>query len=226
MKKTAAAASALALGALSTPAFAKEPGDAHDWTGFYLGAGAGITSANSDWDIDGGEGFFSDEDGSVDDSSTIGLLGTVGGYNHQFGSIVVGGELAYTLTNFDENTRFDGGEGASLRSSVDHVGTVRARVGYATDKVLCFVAGGLAVSDASAVYDSDGSPATKRIETPLGWVAGGGFEVAISERMSFVAETYYAEFQDDGVARGPSFDDEFEVETSLLIGRLGLNVRF
>ena len=72
-------------------------------------------------------------------------------------------------------TGFDGGEGASLRTSIENVGTLRARVGYAMNKVLCFVSGGLAVGDAEAVYDSDGSPSTKKVETPVGWVAGGGF---------------------------------------------------
>lgn len=226
MKKTAAAASALALGALATPAHAEAPGGQHDWTGFYMGVGAGITSTNSDWDIDGGEGFTSNEDGSVHDASALGLLGVAAGYNHQFGSLVVGGELDYAHMNFDEDTRFDGGEGANLHTSLENVGTVRARVGYAMDKVLCFVTGGLAAGDAKAVYDSDGSPATERVDTPVGWVAGGGVEVAISENMSFIAETYYASFPDDGVARSTSFNDKFDVNTSLLVGRLGLNVRF
>jgi outer membrane immunogenic protein len=226
VKKTAAAASALALGAFSTPAHADAPGGEHDWTGFYLGAGAGATSANADWEIDGGEGFVTDEDGSLEDSQGLGVLGTQAGYNHQFGSIVVGGELQYSYTNFEENTRFDGGEGASLRTELHHLGAVKARVGYAMDKVLCFATGGLAVGDVKSTYDSDGSPATKRISTEIGWVAGGGFEFAISENMSFVAEALYAEFQDDGVAQGPFFNDQFQIETSLLVGRLGLNVRF
>jgi len=225
MKKTAAAASALALGALATPAHAEEPGDQHDWTGFYMGAAAGVNSARSDWKIDGGEGFVTD-DGSVDESETLGLLGVAAGYDHQFGSLVVGGILDYTHTNVEENARFDGGEGASLRTSIENVGTLRARVGYAMNKVLCFVSGGLAVGDAEAVYDSDGSPSTKKVETPVGWVAGGGFEVAVSEKVSFVAETYYARFEDEGTAQGPFYDDKFDVEMGLVVGRLGLNVRF
>jgi len=225
MKKTAAAASALALGALTTPAHAEGPGDKHDWTGFYMGAAAGVSSVRSDWNVDGGEGFNNPK-GSVDESKILGLLGVSAGYDHQFGSLVVGGELDYSHTNVDVNTRFDGGEGAHLRTTVQNLGTMQARVGYAMDKVLCFVSGGLAVGDASAVYDSNGSPSTEHVNTPVGWVTGGGLEVAISEKTSLIAETYYAKFQDDGVAKGPFYNDKFHVETGLVVGRIGLNVRF
>lgn len=226
MKKTAAAASALALGALTTPAHADEPATGHDWTGFYVGAAAGMADADMDWDIDGGEGFFSDEDGSSDANDQVGVGALKAGYNHQIGGLVIGGELDYALTNFEESTRFDGGEGAEMRSKMHGMGSLRGRIGYAMDRVLCFATGGLALGDLKSTYDSDGSPATKKIETLVGWVAGGGVEVAVSENVSLVAEALFATFQDEGTAKGPFYNDKFDVDTDLTMGRLGVNVRF
>ena len=193
MKKTAAAASALALGALTTPAYADEAPANHDWKGFYAGATVGHTSADHDWKIDGGEGFSATEDGSKHPSESRAQGALLMGYNHQDGALVVGGELDYSLLNFEENTRFDGGEGADLRSKMHGFGTVRGRVGYAAGNLLYFATAGLAIGDLKHTYNSDGSPATKHVSATLGWVAGGGVELAVSENVSLTGEAVYAE---------------------------------
>jgi outer membrane immunogenic protein len=231
VKKTAAAASvsALALGALAAPAFAEEPAGDHDWTGFYVGGTLGITAADLDWKIDGGEGL-SGEDGSVHPSQSTAGISVQAGYDHQLGPIVVGAQLDYTVTHFDENARFDGGEGSDLRSEIHGLGTVRARVGYALGDCLLFTSGGLAVGDLENTYSSTASignrPATTRVKDKLGWTAGGGVEVAVSENVSLIAEGMYVAFEKGATAFGPNFDDKFEVETALMIGRVGVNYRF
>jgi outer membrane immunogenic protein len=227
VKRTAAAASALALGALTTPAHADEPATPdHDWSGFYVGATAGMGSANVDWDIDGGEGLFVDEDGSADGSESPGTGSIHFGYNDQVGSIVVGGEVDYSLANFKEEIHFDGGYGAALTTKMHGFGSVRGRVGYAAGNVLCYATGGIAVGDLKQKHNSDGPLATETTSTAVGWIAGGGVEVAISEKISLLAEGVYSTFYDDGTASGPFYSDEFQVETSLAIGRVGLNYRF
>jgi outer membrane immunogenic protein len=226
MKKSAAAASALALGALTTPAHADTPAGDHDWTGFYIGGAAGQAGLDADWEIDGGEGFFSDEDGIADEEDTDATGALRAGYNHQIGQLVIGGEVDYSITNFEEHTRFDGGEGAELRTKVHGVGTIRGKVGFAMDRVLCYVTGGLALGDVKSTYDSDGSPSTKKVETTAGWVAGGGVEFAINERLSLTAEGLFASFDSDGTARGPFYNDKFDVDTDFTLGRVGLNFAF
>ena len=225
VKKTAAAASALAVGAFASSAQADD-GATHDWTGFYLGAGAGSLGSDSDWRIDGGEGFTSDEDGPADSDEAIGAIGIQGGYNLQLGEIVVGGEADFVYTDIDDVTRFDGGEGATLRTKVNQFGTVRGRVGFALDRVLVFVTGGLALSDQNNTYNSDGSPGTAHDSRMIGWVAGGGVELAVDENVSFVLEGLFSSFDGEGVAQGPSFDDEFTVDTDITLARLGVNFRF
>jgi outer membrane immunogenic protein len=226
MKKTAAAASALALGALTTPAHADAPADTHDWSGFYVGAGVGPGSVTADWEIDGGEGAVSDEDGPAKGNENGATGGIQAGYNHQIGGLVIGGEADFSIANFEEHTRFDGGEGAELRTKIHGLGTVRGRLGWALDDVLCFVTGGLAVGDLKSTYNSDGSPSTKEVRTDVGWVAGGGVELAVSERVSVFAEALFASFDDGDTARGPSYDDDFDVETDFTLGRFGINVAF
>jgi outer membrane immunogenic protein len=226
MKKTAAAASALALGAFATSAHADEPGGQHDWTGFYIGAGGGLTSLDASWGIDGGEGFTADEDGRASSSEDTGAIAALAGYNRQIGGLVVGGEMDYSFNDFNEVARFDGGEGAELRTKVKHLGTVRARVGYAMDKVLFFTTGGLALGDVENTYDSDGSPSTKRVSTSVGWVAGGGVEFAAADNVSLFIEALFSSFHSDGKATGPFYDDKFGVDTDLTVARFGVNVSF
>ena len=227
MKKAAAAASvsALALGALAAPAHAEDPAGDHDWTGFYVGGTLGITAADLDWKIDGGEGF-SNDDGSVHPAQSTAGISVQAGYDHQLGPIVLGAQLDYTITHFEENSRFDGGEGSDLRSEIHNLGTVRARVGYPIGDCLLFTAGGLAFGDLKHTYDSDGSPARTHAKDKLGWTAGGGVEVAVSENVSLIAEGLYVSFEKSATAQGPFYDDDFEVETALMIGRVGVNYRF
>jgi len=226
MKKTAAAASALALGAFATSARAEAPAGQHDWTGFYVGAGGGLTSLDAGWRIDGGEGFTANEDGPAASSEDTGSLAAQAGYNHQIGGLVIGGEMDYSFNDFNEVARFDGGEGAELRTKIKHVGTVRGRLGYAMDKVLFFTTGGLAVSDLESTYDSDGSPSTKRVSTSVGWVAGGGVEFAAADNVSLFIEGLFSSFHTDGKATGPFYNDKFGVDTDLTMARFGVNVRF
>jgi outer membrane immunogenic protein len=225
VKKTAAAASALAVGAFATSAKAQD-GATHDWTGFYIGAGAGLAASDSDWRIDGGEGFTADEDGPADSDESTGGVAIHGGYNYQIGHLVVGGATDYTYTDIDDSTRFDGGEGANLRTKVNQFGTVRARVGYAMDRVLFFAGGGLALSDQKNTYDSDGSPSTEHDSQTVGWCAGGGIEVAVDQKVSFILEGIFSSFDGEGVAEGPFFDDRFTVDTDITLARLGVNFRF
>lgn len=227
MKKTAAAASAIALGAIATPAHSQEPGTDHDWSGFYAGGAFAWNFHDTNWDIDGGEGFTTPPaDGELDEENDT-PAGTLRvGYNGQSGPLVVGAEIDYTLTNFEENARFDGGEGADLRTTVHGYGSVRGRIGYAVNNVLCFATAGVAFGDIEHRYDSNGSPNQVDVNNTYGWVAGGGVEVAVGPAVSIVLEGSYASFDTDGKAEGPFYHDEFEVETNVALARVGVNFAF
>jgi outer membrane immunogenic protein len=227
VKKTAAAASALALGALTTPAHAEEPATEHDWTGFYVGGAVAWNFTDVNWDIDGGEGFASPPaDGEVHEDVN-GAAGTLrAGYNGQSGPLVVGAEIDYSLMNFEENARFDGAEGADLRTKMHGYGSVRGRIGYAVDNVLCFATAGVAFGDIEHRYNSDGSPPQVDENSIYGWVAGGGVEVAVASNVSIVVEGSYASFEARDKAKGPFYTDKFEAETNVALARVGVNVAF
>jgi outer membrane immunogenic protein len=226
VKKTAAAASAIALGALGTAAAHADEGGAHEWKGLYAGAGAGLTAVHSDWDIDGGEAGFGDASGSRNPKGDTGAIAAKVGYNVQFGPVVAGGEMDYSFNDFEETARFDGGEGAELRTAMKHLGTMRARVGFAMEKALVYMTGGLALSDLKLTYDSLGSPSTKHGSPHVGWVAGGGFEFAAAENVSLFIEGMVCGFHEEGTAKGPFYNDKFDVDTLIPLGRFGVNIKF
>jgi len=122
------------------------------WTGFYVGANAGVGwNTNDDNDVlfVPDVGFISP--GSNDDAVFVG--GGQIGYNYQIGAFVLGAEA--DLQWADVGNRFGS-------DSNDWFGTVRARAGVAFDRVLVYATGGFAFSD-----------------DPTGWSVGGGVEWAL-----------------------------------------------
>jgi outer membrane immunogenic protein len=78
------------------------------------------------------------------------------GYNFQFSQWVMGIEGDISFTDWD---------------GTDALGTVRGRLGYAWERVMPYVTGGLAIADADT-----------------GWTAGGGIELAVSNNVSVRGE--------------------------------------
>src|SRR5215470_16688795 len=152
MKRSAAAAlGALALVA-SLPASAadlpargmpyKAPvyAPAYNWTGFYLGVNGGGAFGNSDWN-----GF------GVSNSPGGGMVGITAGYNWQ----ALGSPWVFGLEGDVDWTNLRGSftnaacpAGCETRNT--WLGTVRGRVGYAWDRIMPYVTGGLAVGDIRA----------------------------------------------------------------------------
>lgn len=98
------------------------------------------------------------------------------GYNLQFSRVVLGIEGDISFVDWEETDAF---------------GTVRGRLGYAWERVLPYVTGGL------AVVDSD-----------TGWTAGAGVEVAVSDNVSLRGEYLHfdvTDFEGDIVRAGINF---------------------
>ena len=117
------------------------------WTGFYLGASAGGIGLSS-------ENTYSTSipgvPGSTDTNRGSGVLagGTIG-YNYQgWGPWVIGIEADYSMASAQTGTsasfNFGGGNGIA---SISNLGTVRGRLGWASDHTLLFITGGLAWGD-------------------------------------------------------------------------------
>jgi len=103
--------------------------------------------------------------------------GVHAGYNYQTsGNVVVGAEVDGSL--FKSNKK---------PASVKSLGTARVRVGYAFDRVLPYIDGGVAIGRAKA-----GSEA----HTHLGYAVGAGVEYALTDKVSTRLTYSYTKLKD------------------------------
>jgi outer membrane immunogenic protein len=157
------------------------------WTGFYVGANTGYAFGQSSWNSPIGT------TGNFDVSGAMAGL-TLGG-NYQIGQFVVGAE-----TDIDwQNVRgsqvggncFTGAGPASCASASNWVGTFRGRAGFAMDRVLVYATGGAAYANIKASLDAFPWASS----TELGWTAGAGVEVAMTDNWTAKVEYLFADFQ-------------------------------
>jgi outer membrane immunogenic protein len=182
-----------------------------DWTGLYIGFNGG-----------GGWGSSQDRDftrGTTRNFSTSGgLFGGTVGYNYQIGNTVLGVEGDFDWTNMR------GSSGAALNginysTYLQWLSSVRGRVGYAFDRVLPYVTGGLAIGD---VKNTITTPTTSAggSTTGTGWTVGAGLEYGITPNLSVKAEYLFADILNSTPVPG----SQVEVKTNIVRG--GLNWRF
>jgi outer membrane immunogenic protein len=204
MKLARPAAAAFGIAALigTFPAFAAdavmepEPAPAaipmeepplNTWSGPYAGVSVGY-------------GFSGDTDIDTSPSNTVGtdgaLLGAFGGYNWQSGNIVAGAEA-------DIGYSWAKGSNAGYDSEAGLEGSLRARLGYAiSPNILLYTTAGGAVKDVK-VSDNLGNDDSKAM---LGWTAGAGADVMVTENVFGRVEYRYTDFGKDSFDLGGSTD--------------------
>lgn len=187
MKKVlvmAAAAAALAFAAPASAADVPVKGPVYraaapfSWNGFYIGAHAGYGWGKSESEI----GFQTDPKGY--------FLGGTLGYNWHFSPNWVFG-IEGDISSADiHGTASAFGGFLTVNSKADVLASLRARVGYAMDRTLLYVTGGLgwgrntrnfAVLSCAIFCDSAKADHT-------GWTLGGGLEYAIAQNWSVKVE--------------------------------------
>jgi len=160
----------------------------YDWSGFYVGAHAGLGWAGGD---NGEAGFFG---------------GGQAGFNYQVGQWVVGVEGTFSGTSIKDSvsaTFFVPGGGfgtASANASLDWVSTFAARAGWAFDRWLVYgkLGGAWAhvSADASATF-AGLHAAVSTDRTASGWMLGVGTEYAIRDNWTAKFEYNMLSFGDD-----------------------------
>ena len=140
------------------------------WTGFYLGVNGGGGWGQSSWDRTGNFNLSG------------GVIGGTAGFNWQTGQVVLGIEGDVDWSGVSGTTATLCPAGCTTRN--DWLGTARGRVGYAFDRFLPYVTGGLAVGDIKASTPGFAGAS----QTNLGWTIGAGMEVAIVGNWSAKAE--------------------------------------
>lgn len=150
------------------PAFSSIP--VYDWTGFYVGINAGGAFGRSSWksvpDLSSGK---SDLSGA--------LVGGSAGYNLQTGEPFVLGVEADLDWSGVKGTVPPASCAPNCEIETPWLATARLRFGYAFDRIMPYLTGGVAIGDLKA--DSVGAPFGAQTATDLGWAAGGGVELAL-----------------------------------------------
>jgi outer membrane immunogenic protein len=181
---------------------------AYNWSGFYLGLNGGGAFGRSTWDTTGG----------FDISG--GLVGATVGYNYQFGQAVAGIDADIDWADISGSSTTNCVTGC--KTSDTWLSTVRGRLGYAADRFMPFITGGLAAGDIKASTPAFAGASTDR----AGWTIGGGLEFAITNNWSAKAEYLYVDLGkfNCGLSCGVTATDNVSFTTNLV--RAGVNYRF
>lgn len=182
-----------------------------DWTGGY--AGLDVIAAHhigSTFDR-----VYYDHGGSYNVPSFGAGFGGHVGYDKQIDYFVYGivADIA-AYTNDEKDTAPNYRE---MVSSLNWMGTVRARAGLATGESLFYVTGGVAFADINSAYNYLPAPDNDSFDmsgTRVGWVAGLGVEHKVSERGSIKLEALYTGFakESSGNPDGDICEDGFGPE--------------
>lgn len=162
------------------------------WTGGYLGAQIGYAWGDGDVTEVDGPGF-------VDDLNPDGWLGGVYvGYNYQLtNNVVIGAELDAAWSDVEDTGEvFDGPgdpQGATATEELKWNGALRARLGYAVDRFLPYIAGGLALGEIETTFNSP-LGGDSHSDTHAGWTIGGGVDFAMTDNILLRAEYRYTDF--------------------------------
>lgn len=190
---------------------------AGDWTGFYAGVQLGGAFGSDPEGIN-----FSpltptlatafSPSGAVPDAGFSGDFdnGLIGGlhvgYDHQFANgFVVGGIVDVSFTDIGDFQRGRSRTPANydFTRELDVLVTGRARLGYAVDRFLPYVTGGVAYGNLESRY-TDTSAATIQSlsdeDDAVGYTVGGGVETMITQRLSLGVEYLYTNLGDDAAS--------------------------
>jgi outer membrane immunogenic protein len=207
---------------------------AMDWAGFYAGVNGGGAWAGNNQLVD----LVSNSNPFFGVSPSGGFGGGQIGYNWQgiwYPRLVLGVEADIQGAGIsDRGSVFDAPSGLTFhfKSDLDFFGTVRGRLGYATDNALLYFTGGFAYGGLHKSTDDFGPPTQRFDGTATGYVLGGGVEYKFSPVWSAKVEYQYLNFGkndacgfgngcfSDFANAGPQKDDDFHTV------RLGLNYYF
>lgn len=169
-----------------------------NWTGFYVGGHMGGGYSDDNWsDPFGstvGAGGFTNVAGFGDTTHATGPLGGGQiGADWQIGPAVLGIQADASAANLrGENTCFSGLGGVNCQHTVNALGTMTGRIGYAFSRSLVYAKGGGAWT--ATAYDLLANTSALALgagSTTLdswGWTVGGGIEYALTDHWTTFAE--------------------------------------
>jgi outer membrane immunogenic protein len=196
------------------------------WTGFYVGAQAGYGWSDTDYRFNGPV-----PNGTFHPDGFVG--GAHAGYNYQFETpVVVGleGDIEYSDIKADFNNPFGGFSGGNAK--LRWQGSIRARFGYAIDRFLPYVTGGVSFGDFRfAGGPGIGSGFTPALvswsKTMTGWTIGAGLEYAVTDNWTVRAEYRYTDYGDTTGSLAPAYPGTTErMKVQVQSIRAGVSYKF
>ncbi len=184
------------------------------WTGFYAGINGG-----AGWGLQRLEDTVTTFTGVTPGGAFGG--GQIG-YNWQggwgYGSSLVFGVEA-DLQGSDMGVKQTDSASNTFKSDLDYFGTVRGRIGYASDRSLYYATAGLAYGGITNEADIIASGRHTDSTTAVGYAVGGGIEFKTGHNWSIKAEYQYINLgaNDPVYAGGKAVDDDYHTV------RAGLN---
>jgi len=230
MSRTLAIGSASALlswsaaVAVELPVKAATPTALYRWTGFYVGGHFGYGDAS----FGPGTNPLPLQGVALPHTPT-GLTGGYQlGYNRQFANRVVLGIEADSTFPSPLDVPAHQRAPAPFNTTIDYVGTVRGRIGYAFDRLMPFVTGGFAWGHTHIhVNDADGVTELSQVgQYQTGWTAGLGLEFAVSGNWSAKAEYDYIALSRRTYDLGSLGIANVDVDPRIHLFKLGLNYHF
>ncbi len=220
------------------PVYTPPPPPAFSWTGFYVGgnAGYGIDHVSYPYVLVEG-GTFVDDRSSLTESGPA--LGGQVGFNYQLSGLplvgdhlVVGTEVFGEWSGINGSSTFSSVLGpAAFGTRIESYGGIIGRVGYAFDRLLVYVDGGVPYGVTKSYYSVgpySGSSTVARFQLGRQNVVGAGLEYALTDNWSVRLDYLYtyvaAKWVEFDPAPGVSFG--YLSRTSFHSLRLGFDYRF
>lgn len=157
------------------------------WNGAYIGGQIGYGWGKSAHDF---------SDFGVDLKPDGFLGGLYAGYNFDVGNnVILGIDADATYNNLKDSGRFDLGDQdfVDAETRLRWSGAVRARAGYAFDRVLPYIAGGVAFGNIRHTL-SDGVDSISESKTHTGWTLGAGVDYAATDNVILRLEYRYTDY--------------------------------
>jgi outer membrane immunogenic protein len=157
----------------------------YDWTGFYVGVNGGGSWGRVPW--------TSDADGTAGTATvSSGLVGGTIGYNSQYlGPFILGEEFDFDWRSM--NATIPAGPASCGAPNCEFksqwLSTARLRFGYAIDRFLPYVTGGVSIGDVT--QDIVGQPLGQAKSVSFNWTAGAGLEFVVSGPLTAKLEYLY-----------------------------------
>ena len=230
---------------VKAPVYTASPVQVFSWTGCYIGGNVGgiINSSELTAYPSGAFSPAAVAAGTYNyDANNSAFSGGVQyGCNRQYGQIVLGLDSDFEWTGLNETVSAAHPPVAPLvaysetiTQKLNWYSTTRARLGWAQDRWMFFVAGGLASGRVKSTYFSPPAGgfafAGSQSKTRYGWTVGGGVEYALSENWFLRGEYLYVDlgkYRYMSNSTPPSgFTGGTDVDTRAHVARVALSYRF